>query len=144
MNNDRIFIGVLSKRTGLPTKTIRYYEDFGLLSKAKRTASTYRIYDQRDVDKLLFIKKAKDLGLKLKEIKEIICCSEKGLDPCCDLVRDLFGKKIKEYENTIKELTKARNRLKGKLKTWVKPKQAKKMKYTICPQFENNKRRKRK
>ena len=144
MNNDKIFIGELSKRTGLPTKTIRYYEDFGLLSKAQRTASAYRIYHHRDVEKLLFIKKAKDLGLKLKEIKEIICCSEEGLDPCCDFVRNLFGKKIEEYEHTIKELTKARNRLRGKLKTWVKPKQAKKMKYTICPQFETNTRRKRK
>lgn len=144
MNKKIIYIGELSKRTEMPTKTIRYYEDFGLLEKPKRTNSEYRIYVQEDVEKLLFIKKAKKLGLKLSEIKKIICCSKEGLKPCCDLVRTLFAKKIKEYEKNIKELTTARNRLEEKLKSWVKPTQAKKMKYTVCPQFETNERRKRK
>lgn len=144
MNKEIITIGELSKRTEVPTKTIRYYEDFGLLEKPRRTHSGYRIYVQEDVEKLLFVKKAKNLGLKLSEIKKIICCSKEGLEPCCDLVHSVFNKKIEEYEKNIKELTIARNRLKGKLKTWVKPKQAKKMQYTVCPQFETDEGRKRK
>jgi DNA-binding transcriptional MerR regulator len=90
----RLYIGALSKKTGIPTKTIRYYEDFGLLPKPIRINSGYRTYAQRDVDKLLFIKKAKELGLTLKEIKDIMCCSEEGLSPCCNFVRGLFTKKL--------------------------------------------------
>ncbi len=139
-----IFIGDLSKQTGVPTKTIRYYEDFGLLKKPKRTNSKYRLYTQEDVEKLLFIKKAKNLGLKLFEIKKIISSSRRGLEPCCCVVRELFTQKIKEYEANIKELTKAKNQLKDKLGKWIEPKQAKKMKYAICPQIEKDERRKRK
>ncbi len=136
MENNGKFIGELSKRTNVPIKTIRYYENFGLLGKPKRSESDYRVYNQRDVDKLLFIKKAKDLGLKLLEIKQIIRGAQRGLRPCCCLVRDLFTKKIKEYEDKIAELHRTKKRLEKKLNIWVKPKQAKKMKYSVCPQIE--------
>jgi len=136
MENDRLFIGDLSRRTDVPVKTIRYYEDFGLLSKPKRTGSDYRLYSQKDVDKLLFIKKAKELGLKLSEIKEIIRGAKNGLKPCCCLVRDLFTKKIKEYEDKIAELNRTKKRLEEKLTKWVEPKQAKRLKYSVCPQIE--------
>ncbi|MGR3304317.1 MAG: MerR family transcriptional regulator [Candidatus Scalindua sp.] len=136
MEKDRLFIGELSKRTNVPVRTIRYYEDFCILDKPKRTGSDYRIYSQKDVDKLVFIKKAKEFGLKLSEIKEIICCAEKGLQPCCSLVRNLFTKKIKEYKDKIVEINTAKKRLEEKLNKWVKPKQAKKMKYSVCPQIE--------
>lgn len=90
----------------------------------------------------MFIKKSKELGLKLSEIKKIMRCSQRGLEPCCDLVRNLFSQKIKEYEKNIDELIKTRNRLKEKLRTWIKPAQAKKMKFSVCPQIETNERRK--
>lgn len=142
MENERIFIGDLSKRTDVPVKTIRYYEDFGILDKPKRTESEYRVYGQKDIDKLLFVKKAKELGLKLSEIKEIICCADEGLKPCCSLVRNLFTRKIREYEDKIMELNAAKRRIEDKLNKWVKPNQAKKMKYSVCPQIETNERRK--
>lgn len=143
MKNKRILIGELSKRTEVPTKTIRYYEDFGLLARPKRTNSQYRLYSQEDVEKLSFIKKAKNLGLKLSEIKRIISSSRRGLEPCCCVVRELFSQKIKEYEENIGELTKAKNQLKDKLKKWISPQHAKKMKYAICPQIETSERRKK-
>lgn len=143
MSRDGLFIGQLSRQTGVPTKTIRYYEEFGLLSKPKRTDSMYRLYTQEDVEKLRFIKKAKSFGLKLSEIRSIISCSREGLEPCCDLVRGLFNKKIREFEDNIEELTKMRNRLKERLKMWVRPKQAKKAKYAVCPQIETEGRKKR-
>ena len=84
------------------------------------------------------------MGLKLFEIKKIISSSKRGLEPCCCVVRELFSQKIKEYETNIKELTKAKNQLKDKLEKWIEPKQAKKMKYAICPQIDTEERRKRK
>lgn len=136
MEKEKIYIGELSKRTDVPTKTIRYYEDFGLLTKPNRANSQYRLYTHKDVAKLLFIKKAKSFGLKLSEIKKIISSSKRGLEPCCCVVRELFSQKIKEYERNIKELTKTRNQLKEKLKKWIEPKQARKIKYAVCPQIE--------
>jgi DNA-binding transcriptional MerR regulator len=143
MENERIFIGDLSKRTEVPVKTIRYYEDLGLLDKPRRTGSDYRVYSQKDVDKLLFIKKAKELGLKLSEIKKIINRADKGLVPCCCLVRELFTEKIKEYEDKIVELNSVKKRLEEKLTKWVEPKQAKKLKYSVCPQIETEGRKRK-
>lgn len=143
MSQNGLFIGELSKQTGVPIKTVRYYEEFGLLSKPRRTDSKYRIYSQEDVEKLKFIKKAQSLGLKLSEIHSIINCSKEGLEPCCDLVKDLFNRKIKEFEDKIEELTSMRNRLKERLKMWVRPKQAKKTKYAVCPQIETEGRKKK-
>ena len=68
----KIFIGEISKKTNIPVKTIRYYEEFGLLQHPKRSLSKYRIYNQKDLEKRLFIKKSKDLGLTLAEIKKIM------------------------------------------------------------------------
>jgi DNA-binding transcriptional MerR regulator len=136
MNDQKIFIGDLSKKTSIPVKTIWYYEDFGILAKPKRAASEYRVYIQKDIDKLLFIKKAKELGQKLSEIKSIMENSKKGLAPCCCLVRRIFTDKIKEYETKIEELTEIKRILEKKLKTWVQPKRAKELKYAVCPQIE--------
>jgi DNA-binding transcriptional MerR regulator len=143
MENDKLFIGNLSKQTAVPVKTIRYYEDLGLLDKPTRTGSDYRVYSQRDIDKLLFIKKAKELGLKLSEIRKIIDRADKGLTPCCCLVRELFTEKIREYEDKIAELNAVKKRLEEKLTKWVEPKQAKKMKYSVCPQIETEGRKRK-
>lgn len=133
-----IFIGELSKRTGIPVKTIRYYEDLRILVSPKRTDSEYRIYSQQDVEKLLFIKKAKDLGLTLAEIKDILDKSGQGVRPCCNFVQAVFNRKIKEYEEKIAALEATKHRLEEKLKAWITPKQAKKLKYIICPHIETD------
>lgn len=138
-----IFIGELSKRTGIPVKTIRYYEDLKILVSPKRTDSEYRIYTEQDIEKLVFIKKAKDIGLTLSEIKEILVKSGQGVRPCCDLVHTIFNRKIKEYEQKIADLTATKHRLEEKLQAWITPKQAKQLKYTICPHIETEVTKKR-
>jgi MerR family transcriptional regulator, copper efflux regulator len=133
-----IFIGELSKRTGIPVKTIRYYEDLRILVSPKRTESEYRVYSDHDIEKLLFVKKAKDLGLTLAEIREILEKSGQGVRPCCDMVQTIFNRKIKEYEDKIADLAATKHRLEEKLQTWITPKQAKTLKYTICPHIETD------
>lgn len=129
-------IGEISKKTEVSVKTIRYYEELGLLNKAKRSISQYRIYSQKDVEKLLFIKKSKDLGLTLAEIKKIIKRSSRGVEATCCLVHEVFEEKIAECEQKIKELKETKKRLNGRLSHWVSANEAKKLKYTICPQIE--------
>ncbi len=133
-----MFIGEVSKKANIPIKTIRYYEEFGLLNQPKRTLSKYRIYNQHDLEKVLFIKKAKDLCLTLAEIKKIIKRSSRGVDATCQLVHEVFGQKISEYEQKIKELTETKERLSARLEHWFKPKDAKNIKFAICPQIERS------
>ncbi len=131
-----MFIGEISKKTALPIKTIRYYEEFGLLHKPKRSMSQYRIYSQKDIEMLLFIKKSKDLGLTLAEIKKIIKRSSKGVDATCCLVHEVFEEKILECTRRIKELKETKKRLSARLHHWIKPNEAKSLKFSICPQIE--------
>jgi MerR family transcriptional regulator, copper efflux regulator len=65
-------IGQLSRATGVAAKTIRYYEQIGLLPIPSRTAAGYRQYDQPSVQRLRFIRRARSLGLPLREVKTVI------------------------------------------------------------------------
>ncbi len=65
-------IGALSKATGVKVPTIRYYEEIGLIDPAMRNAGNQRRYDQAGLERLGFIKHARDLGFGLEEIKELM------------------------------------------------------------------------
>ena len=112
-------IGQVSKRSRASIHTIRYYEKMGLLKGPSRSQGGFRLYSPEVVDQLLFIGKAQAFGLTLKEIKQILCCGDKGLEPCCDLTVNLFSKKIDEFEEKIKELNQMKRKLKTVLGGWV-------------------------
>lgn len=65
-------IGELAKLSGVNAKLIRHYESIGLIPKASRTDSGYRIYSDTDVQFLRFIRRARSLGFSMKEIKKLI------------------------------------------------------------------------
>jgi MerR family transcriptional regulator, copper efflux regulator len=68
-------IGAVAKRVGVAIDTIRYYEREGLLPEPLRRASGYRSYDEGAVRQLRFIRRAKDLGFTLEEIRELLALS---------------------------------------------------------------------
>lgn len=103
-------IGQAASRSGLTPKAIRLYEGRALLVPAERTDSGYRTYSQRDVDLLRFIRRAKSLGLRLEEIKEIIALDRAGPEPC-DKVLQLLGSHIREIDRTIANLRALRKSL---------------------------------
>ncbi|HTC21412.1 MAG TPA: MerR family transcriptional regulator [bacterium] len=114
-------IGQVAKKSKASIHTIRYYEKMGLLKKPGRTAGGFRLYPPETVDQLVFIRKAQDLGLTLREVKQITGCGDKGLGPCCDLTVNIFTRKVGELEGKIAELEAMKSRLKSILTPWVAP-----------------------
>lgn len=65
-------IGQASNASGISTKMIRYYDEIGLVRPASRTDSNYREYDQREINELRFIKRARSLGFSMEEITQLL------------------------------------------------------------------------
>jgi Cu(I)-responsive transcriptional regulator len=65
-------IGDVAERSGVPAKTIRYYESIGLIPSAERTRGGYRIYDEVDLRTLQFIKRARSLGFPVHDVAELL------------------------------------------------------------------------
>src|SRR5213593_4492457 len=74
-------IGQVAKTTGLAAKTIRYYEEIGVLPVPRRTASGYRLYDSPGVEHLRFIRRARSLGLPLQQLKTLMNTLSGGSRP---------------------------------------------------------------
>ena len=68
-------VGDASRYSGLPVKTIRYYDDIGLVSPARRD-NGYRAYDDKDVKKLQFLKRARHLGFSIDDCRELLSLYE--------------------------------------------------------------------
>ena len=75
-------IGELADTVSVPAKTIRYYEQIGLLPEPSRHANGYRSYDVSAADRLRFVKSAQAVGFTLAEIKEILSLRDAGQEPC--------------------------------------------------------------
>lgn len=65
-------IGRVARKSGVPAKTIRYYESIGLIPPAGRTAAGYRAYDDRDVATLHFVQRARSLGFPVKDVANLL------------------------------------------------------------------------
>lgn len=102
------FVGQLAKQVGVNVETIRYYERIKLLPKPKRRESHYRIYNETDFKRLLFIKRAKELGFTLKEIKELMELRIDSEAKCGD-VKHLTEHKLQDIDNRINDLKKIRS-----------------------------------
>jgi len=91
--------------SGFTAATLRYYEQIGLLPETSRTSSGYRIYDQRTLDRLAFIARAKQLGCSLDEITGLTTAWDGGqCGPIQDQLRQLVAGKIAAAQNQIGEL----------------------------------------
>lgn len=96
-------IGELARRIGINPKTIRYYEEIGLMPPPPRMASGYRQYDDADAERLEFVRSAQALGIALEEIKEILAFRDRGTHPC-PYVMSLIDQKVQEMQSRIRGL----------------------------------------
>jgi DNA-binding transcriptional MerR regulator len=99
-----------AKRGGVGVETIRYYERHGLMPRAPRTHSGYRIFTEDAVTRLRFIKHAQELGFSLKEIKELLNLRIRPRSSCADVRRSAEAK-IAEVEEKIRHLEAMRDAL---------------------------------
>lgn len=105
-------IGKIAKGAGLGIETVRFYEKEGLIDPPARTESNYRIYPERDILRLRFIKRAKNLGFTLKEIKELLFLRHDPQSTKAD-VKHQTEAKIADIEQKIRDLTRIKEILKS-------------------------------
>jgi len=96
-------IGQVAKRTGVGIETIRFYEREGLINKPGRLESGYRQFSEEAVKRIYFIRRAKELGFSLKEIRELLALRVSS-KATCGQVKLKTDAKIKEIEIKIKDL----------------------------------------
>ncbi len=96
-------IGAVAEASELPTKTVRYYADIGLVTPSGRSSSGYRVYGKSELRKLIFVRRARSFGFSVEECRELL-----GLyadrDRSSRDVKRLAVQRIEEIENKMREL----------------------------------------
>jgi Cu(I)-responsive transcriptional regulator len=103
-------IGAVARATGLPPKTIRYYESIGLVTPVERSAGNYRRYGESEVMTLRFIERARRLGFTLKEVGELLALWRDKTRASGD-VRALAQAQIRRLDRRLRELGEMRRTL---------------------------------
>ena len=96
-------IGEVAKASGVNAKLIRHYESTGIIPKASRSSSGYRVYSESDVQTLAFVKRARGLGFSMKEIKKLLSLWRNRTRASAD-VKQLALRHVEEMEIKIREL----------------------------------------
>lgn len=96
-------IGRLAKRLSLNPRTIRFYEQVGVLPEPARSDAGYRLYTSQDEDRLRFVRSAQAIGLTLGEIKEILAFRDRGERPC-GYVEEVLEARLAEINQRMREL----------------------------------------
>lgn len=103
-------ISTAARNAGLPTKTVRYYADIGLVAPAGRTASGYRSYDDSTVRKLTFIRRARDFGFSISDCRELLGLYTDQNRTSADVKR-IASKRLEEIRDKQRELQRLHDEL---------------------------------
>lgn len=129
-------IGEVASLSSLPVKTIRYYDEIGLLEPTTtRSASGYRLFSFSVLNRLAFIKRAQSLGLSLNEIQDILNIHDSGELPCGTMKQHLLYK-VEAITEQIQALEILRSELLGVLSGWQEQPQHYAIAQTICPNIQ--------
>jgi Cu(I)-responsive transcriptional regulator len=104
-------IGEASARSGVSAKMIRYYEEIGVLPEPDRRESGYRLYDERDVHRLRFVRRARDFGFPVERIRELLRLWNDRKRPSAEVKR-IAEAHVAELDKKIGELTALRDSMK--------------------------------
>jgi DNA-binding transcriptional MerR regulator len=122
-------IGELAQKSQVPIKTIRYYEELGLIRAKSRTSGGFRLFTLDVLPRLDFIKRSQCLGLSLQEIGHILKIHDQGELPCAE-VRQMLAIKIAEITQRIEELKVLKTQLQLMISEVMPPEWSSR---SICP-----------
>lgn len=107
---DNLTIGKLASATGTKVETIRYYEQIGLLPAPARSAANYRTYEGKHLRRLTFIRRARDLGFSIDQVRELMGLADRrdrscmAVDVIANQHRDAITRKIADLTALASEL----------------------------------------
>ena len=104
---ETLTIGRIASRAGIGVETVRFYERQALIDAPPRSAAGYRQYPENTIQRLRFIRRAKELGFSLKEIKELLVLHGDPNSTCSD-IRQRAEKKLDDIHGRIHDLKKMR------------------------------------
>lgn len=131
-------IGEVANLTGMSVKTIRYYEEIGLLEPTTtRSESGYRLFNSQVINRLAFIKRSQSLGLSLSEIREILDVHDSGQLPCGTVKQHLLLK-VNAIAQQIEALEILKSELLGLLSGWQEQPPRPLIERTICPNIQGD------
>lgn len=96
-------IGVLARAAGVSAPTIRYYEEIGLIPRASRSAGGQRTYGEADIERLTFIRRCRDFGFSIDQIR-LLADLSLSVDRDCKEVRDIAAAHLEEVRRKLAEL----------------------------------------
>ncbi|HQT65664.1 MAG: hypothetical protein B7Z71_05230 [Acidocella sp. 21-58-7] len=97
-------IGIVAGRSGCGIETIRFYEKAGVLPRARRSEGGRRVYDDRDVARITFIRRARELGFSLNEVRGLLALAE-GNGDACEKVQSITLRHLDDIAAKISDLT---------------------------------------
>jgi DNA-binding transcriptional MerR regulator len=110
-------IGQIAEQCSISRDTIRYYEKCGLLPRAPRTSSGYRLYSEETVRRIRVIQNGIQFGFSLKELAGFLSSRDRGIPPC-QSVRAAGEQLVQSIEKQIAELSAARDSMRATLADW--------------------------
>jgi MerR family copper efflux transcriptional regulator len=105
-------ISALAKKTGVRSTTLRYWERLGLLPRAARTHTGYRLFGNEAVHYVEFVRKSKEVGLSLRQMRRVLELARAGQSPCAEVER-WIERKLQSLETQIQSLRELQHRLRG-------------------------------
>jgi len=111
----RITRGVLSQRAGCNIETVRYYERAGLMPDPERSEGGYRLYQEQHVRRLQFIRRCRELGFTIAEIRALLDLVDRK-DYTCEEVRDISIAHVEEVRRKIEDLRRLERTMLGMIK----------------------------
>lgn len=112
-NNECISIGTLARNTGVTTRTLRYYEEMGIMSPSCRNEGSTRAYTSDDVRKLKFVLKLKELGLTIREMQELdrVYAEAKETNKIIPLLVEMLDNHINTLDEKMSKLSSLRKEI---------------------------------
>jgi len=112
-----LHVADLARMAGVTPATVRYYTRTGLIDPAREPSNGYRRFSDSDLHRMVFIRRARALGLTIGDIKAILDTVDRGEEPCA-LVKSLVGQRLVSIRERITELETKAERIDQALSSW--------------------------